>query len=122
MINVNRNKAEYKERIKEYYVEDVVDHAIDEYFAGFVVFNYTTLKDLKLRDTDLGIKKSKKHKVLETRSELPFKSGDIIRVAGGQYEIYSVEDKLLEQFRTLVNMNPKSADRYKVKVLTLYEQ
>ena len=39
---------------------------------------------------------------------LPFKSGDIIRVAGGQYEIYSVEDKLLEQFRTLVKYESKS--------------
>lgn len=120
MIQVNRNKAEYKERIKEYYIEDVVDHAIDEYFDSVVVFNYSSLKDLKYRDKE-SIKTTKKHKVLETQAQLPFKSGDIVKVSGEIYEIFSVDERLPEEYRTLVNMNPKIADRYKIKVLVLYE-
>lgn len=114
-------RAEYKEKIKEFYVEEINDHAFDEYFAGYILFDYETIKTV-YKSTQDKIKRDVKHYLLETKSDLPFKNGDIIRLDGkNEYTIEEVEIITDERFKTLIFTNQELKTRYTKKVLRLYD-
>lgn len=122
MFNINKNKAEYKEKIKESYVEEITDHAENSYFAGYVVFNYDSIKKIVKTQKINGIQKTIKYLVLETQSDLPFKNYDEVRLDGRDvYEITDVDVKVNDKFKSLIAINPEIRNRYEYKVLTLYE-
>lgn len=120
MFDVNRNKAEYMERIKHSQVEQINDHTQFDYLDGWIVFNYTSISDKKKSVERGGIRMSVEYKVLETKADLPFKKGDIIRLDNKKFEVNEVDIKVLEQYQSLVAMSPNVKDRYSVKVLSLY--
>lgn len=122
MIDLNRNKAMYHESITDIYVEDIEDHALEEYHDGWVTFSYDNIKDIKKKTNINGIVTTNSHKILETKANLPFKNGDLIKIGNCVYTIEEVEKKIIEDFRTIINLNPTLEERYTVKVLTLYEQ
>lgn len=113
--------AEYKERIKEYYVEEINDHAEDDYFLGFIPFSYLSIKKVDKRVGD-KVMRSVSHYILETFERLDFKSGDIIRLYGrDEFTIEEVDEKLPKKYESIVATNPKLYDRYVVRVLKLYD-
>lgn len=121
MFNINKNKAEYKEKIKESYVEEITDHAENSYFAGYVVFNYDSIKKIVKTKKINGIEKTVKYLVLETQSDLPFKNFDEVRLDGRDvYEITDVDIKVNDKFKSLIAINPEIRKRYEYKILTLY--
>lgn len=121
MFNINKNKAEYKEKIKESYVEEITDHAENSYFDGYVVFNYDSIKNVVKTKKINGIEKTVKYLVLETQSDLPFKNFDEVRLDGRDvYEITDVDIKINDKFKSLIAINPEIRKRYEYKVLTLH--
>lgn len=115
-------KGEYKEKIKESFVEDIEDHAEDAYFDGFVPFEYDNLRNHTRSHESKGIKRTIHFKTLETSVDLPFKNGDIIRIDGiDLYEVDNVDKKIPDKYKSLVAMNPGAKSRYEIKVITLYE-
>lgn len=123
MFEKKRIMGEYNERINPSFVEDIADHAENDYFNGFIRFSYTSLRKVVKTKSVGGIERTITHYVLETTEALPFKKGDVIRINGvDSYDIDQVESKIPKRYETLVAMNPGSIDRYQIKVLTLYTQ
>lgn len=113
--------AEYKERIKEYYVEDITDHAEDDYFLGYIPFQFTSIKTV-YKQTQDKIKRDVSYHLLETKADLKFKNGDIIRLDGiNEYTIEEVEFAVDKKFQSLVLAQPLLKSRYTTKVLKLYD-
>lgn len=119
MFQKKQLMGEYKERIKKKYAEDV-NHISEDYFKGFAVFQYSTIKDIIRRIVDNGIERTIYNKVLHTTADIPFKNGDMIRLNGRDlYTIESVEHKLDKRYESVVAMNPNLRTRYEEKVITL---
>ena len=98
MFNINKNKAEYKEKIKD------------------------SIKKIVKTQKINGIEKTIKYLVLETQSDLPFKNYDEVRLDGRDvYEITDVDIKVNDKFKSLIAINPEIRNRYEYKVITLYE-
>lgn len=112
--------AEYRERIKKAYVEDIMDHSTNEHYANYITFEYLSMKEYEKKISIGGIEKVVKHREIETMENLPFKNGDSVRFGNESYSIQTVDKKIPKQYETLVIMSPGSKDRYTVKVITFY--
>lgn len=123
MFQTKRLQAEYKEKINHKYVEDIRDHALEDYFKGFVVFSYDSIHNKEKTINSSGIHRTIKQKIMKTKSALPFKNGDIIRLYGKElYRVDEVSKEIPEKFVSLVASNPGVRERYEINVLVLYEQ
>ena len=121
MFKVKKLLAEYKESIKHETVEEITDHAEEDYFPGYIPFYYDYIKDTTKEVVAQNIVKEKKFKVLSTYADLPFKRGDIVRIGLEDYEISQVDKVLPKQFQTLVSTSSSLLDRYTKKDIYLYD-
>ena len=121
MFTKKGNIGEYKEKIIELYVEDIIDDAKSEHFKGFIPFNYYNLKQVVKSANNGGIVHTVEHYTLETTDPINFKSGDIVRLFGTkEFNVVSVEIMLPKKYESLVAMSPNLRDRYLTKVIKLY--
>jgi len=112
--------GEYKERIRDLYLEDVDDQAEDNYFNAYIPFQYYQIRKVNKKITHNGIERIVTYHTLETKDSIKFKKGDVIRINNNQeYEVEDVESKIPKQFESLVYMNPNIAHRYEIKILKL---
>ena len=112
--------GEYKEKIIELYVEDIIDDAKSEHFNAYIPFNYYNLKQTVKQVNSNGIVHMVEQYTLETNDRLNFKNGDVIRLYGNkEYNVVSVETMLPKKYESLVAMSPNLRDRYLSKIIKL---
>lgn len=116
---------------KAYWLEAIIPVTAEdwneEYADGYVEFGYLSLIEKKREVSLNGVETEQIERTLETRSDLPFKQNDKIRIGNhlqdtvrdNVFRIESVDIVIPKEFEKTVAMFPKLKGRYAIKRLML---
>lgn len=88
-------------------------------FEGTAQFRFKLVSDAREVIDDKGIQHKVYVKVIETKSDIPFKQRDVIYIGSDKYVISRVDKILPKEKEGIVRRWPKSLERYQVTHLTL---